>query len=82
MFPLRPMVSSRDLVMYGVANVIACILKPLVVRLHHHVHNTQHFIEQIKDITLGPRECITSCDVTTLFISVPVYIALKIVHKN
>ena len=56
---------SRDLVNVDVAKAIAGILKPLVGRSQHHAHNTQHFIEQIKDVTW---ELVTnSYDVTALF---------------
>ena len=80
--PTRPIVSSRDSVTYGVAKVIVSILKFLVGRTQHHVHNTQHFLEQIKDISLGPRECITSYELTALFTSVPVATTLKVVQNK
>ena len=74
-------VSSRALTTYGVAKVIAVILKPFVGRSKYHIHNTEHFTEQIKDITQGPGKCITSYDITTLFTSVAVATALKVVHN-
>ena len=42
--PLRPIVSSRGSVTYGVAKVLTKILKPLVGRSPHHIHGTQDFI--------------------------------------
>ena len=62
--------------------VIAGILKTLVGRSQLHMHNTQHFKEQIKDIILGLEECITSCDVTALLTLVPVAPALNIVQNK
>ena len=47
-YPLRPIVSSRDSIMYGVAKEIANILQPLVDACPNHIRNTQHFIEEAK----------------------------------
>ena len=38
--PLRPIVSSRGSVIYGVAKVLTKILKPLVGKYLHHIHST------------------------------------------
>ena len=70
--PLRPIVSSRGLVTYGVAKVLHKILKPLVGRSPHHIHSTQDFVEQANKVTLLPGECLSSYDVTALFTSVSV----------
>ena len=61
------MVSSKESGTYRVAKEIAGILQSLEGKSQHHPQNTQHFVEQIKDITLEPGECITSYDATTLF---------------
>ena len=55
--PLRPFVSSRDSVTYGVAKELASILQPLAEKSVHHMHIMQNFIESIKDITFQPGEC-------------------------
>ena len=39
--PLRPIVSSKGSVTYGVAKVIAKVLKPLVGKLSHHIQSTR-----------------------------------------
>ena len=54
-------------------------LKPLVGKSPHHINSTQDFVEQVKNVTLLPRECLRSYDVTALFISVPVDPALGII---
>ena len=77
--PLRPIVSSRGLVIYGVAKVLTKILKPLIGRSPHHIHCTQDFVEQANKVTLLPGECLSSYDVTALFTSVQVEPALGIV---
>ena len=78
--PLRPIVSSCGSVTYGVAKAFAKILKPLVGKSPHHINSTQDFVEQVKHITLAPRECLSSYEVSSLFTSVPVYPALNIIR--
>ena len=68
--PLRPIVSSCESVTYGVAKELAKILKPLVCKSPHHINSTQDFVEQVKHITLGLGECLSSYDVSALFTSV------------
>ena len=77
--PLRPIVSSCRSVTHGVAKELAKILKPLVGKSPHHINSTQDFVEQVKHITLAPRECLSSYDVSALFTSVPVDPALNII---
>ena len=77
--PFRPIVSSCGSVIYGVARELAKILKPLVGKSPHHINSTQDFVEQIKHITLGPGECLSSYDVSALFASAPVDPALHII---
>ena len=43
----------------------------------HHVQSTSDFVNKAKKITLQLGECLTSCDVTALFTSVPIDPALK-----
>ena len=46
--PLRPIVSSRGSITYGVAKELSYIIKPLVGQSPHHLKNTQHFNQQIQ----------------------------------
>ena len=80
--PLRPIVSSIGSVTYGVAKEIARIIKPLVGSTEHHVNNSKEFIEEIKKTKLEEGECITSHDVSALFTSVPVPLALDIINNK
>ena len=66
------MVSSCGSITYGVAKELAKILKPLVGKSPHHINSTQDFVEQVKHITLAPKECLSSYDVSALFTLVPV----------
>ena len=77
--PLRPIVSSRGLVTYGVAQVLSKVLKPLVGKFPHHVQSTSDFVNKANGLTLQLGECLTSCDVTSLFTSVPIDPALNII---
>ena len=77
--PLRPIVSSRGSVTYGVAKVISKVLKPLVGKSPHHIQSTGDFVSKAKGLTLQMGECLSSYDVTSLFTSVPIDPALNII---
>ena len=76
--PLRPIVSSRGSVTYGVAKVLTKLLKPLVGKSPHHIQSISDFVNRAKGITLLPGQNLTSYDVTALFTSVPIDPALNI----
>ena len=78
--PLRPIVSSRGSVTYGVAKVISKVLKPLVGKSPHHIQSTSDFVSKAKGLTLQMGECLSSYDVTSLFTSVPIDSALNIIR--
>ena len=52
--PLRPIVSSRGSVTYGVAEVLAKILMPLVSKSLHHIQSTKDFVDRVSKVTLQP----------------------------
>ena len=78
--PLRPIVSSRGSVTYGVAKVISKVLKPLVGKFPHHIQSTRDFVSKAKGLTLQTGECLSSYDVTSLSTSVPIDPALNIIR--
>ena len=80
--PLRPIVSSIGSVAYGVAKVLAKIIKPLMGCSQHHVNNSQQFVEEMKELKLEEGECITSYDVVALFTSIPIPSALEVMKKK
>ena len=80
--PLRPIVSSRGSVSYGVAKELSKIIKPLMGCSIHHVHNSTQLAEEIKKTKIQQRECITSYDVTALFTSIPVPSTLDIIRSK
>ena len=61
------------------AKELTKIFKPLVGKSPHHTNSTQDFVEQVKNVTLLPWECLSSYDVTALLTSVPVNPALVII---
>ena len=77
--PLRPIVSSYESVTYAVDKECTKILKPLVGKSPHHINSTYNFVEQIKQFTLAPGECLRSYGVSALFTSVPVDSVLGVI---
>ena len=70
----------RGSVTYGVAKVIAKVLKPLVGKLPHHIQSTIDFVSKVREVTLLPGECHSSYDVTALFTSVSINPALFVIR--
>ena len=68
--PLRPIVASRGSATYNLAQHLTKILKPLVGNTQHHVLNSSSFIQEIKDLHLGPNDVMVSFDVVSLFTNV------------
>ena len=61
------------------AKVLTRVVKPFVGKSPYHIQSPGDFVNQAKGITLQPRECLTSYDVTALFTSVPIDPALNII---
>ena len=61
------------------AKELSKVLKPLVGKPPHHIYSTQDFVEQVKSVTLLPRECLSTHDVSALITSVPVDPAISII---
>ena len=81
--PLRPIVSSRGSITYGVAKELSHIIKPLVLANHHTIlktPNTSYNNFKAKKLQTG--EIITSYDVKALFTSVPVQPSIQIVKHR
>ena len=67
--PLRPIVSSIGAATYQTAKELSRILKPLVERSRHHIHNNQDFLQDLKSIQLASDEVmmILRCQGTIYF---------------
>ena len=70
--------SSCGSVTYGVAKELAKILKPLVGKSPT-TSIVPDFVEQARQFRLEPGECLSSYDVSALFTSVPIDLALNII---
>ena len=68
---LRPIVSSRGSVTFGVAKVLVKILKPPVGKSPHHIQSINDFVDRVSKVTLQPGEYLCSYDVTALITPVP-----------
>ena len=79
--PLRPIVSSRGSVTYGVAKVLSRVITPLVGKSPHHIQSMGDFVSRAKRFTLQPGECLSSYDATSLFTSVPIDPALNVIKE-
>ena len=61
------------------AKELVKIFKPLVGKSSYHINSIHDFVEQVKQLTLAPGECLISNDVSALFTSVPVDPALGVI---
>ena len=80
--PLRPIVSGRGSVTYGVVKEVDRILKPLTGNTIHHVNNCKEFADDMKKTRLEKGECIISYDISTLLASIPVTSAIQIIKNK
>ena len=80
--PLQSIVFSRGSITHGVAKNLADIICPLVGQSPHHLKNTQHFTQHIKEVKLEPGEVVTSYDVKALFTSVAMDPSINIVKQK
>ena len=80
--PLRPIVSSRGSITYGVTKELANIIHHLVAQAPHHLKYTQHFTQHMKEVKLEPGEVMTSYDVKAFFTSVTMDPSISIIKQK
>ena len=68
--------------MYPTARFVANILAPMVGHTPHHLKNSAHLVEKMKQISLDDDESLVSFDVTALFTSVPVEESLTLIQSK
>ena len=65
-----------------VAKELSRIFRPLVGQSPHHIKNTGDLVQQAKGIRLQPGRCITSYDVSALFMSLPIEPGMTISRRK
>ncbi|XP_072141640.1 uncharacterized protein [Dermacentor andersoni] len=74
--PLRPIVDFTRSPLYRLSGYLHQVLSPLAGKTSTHVENSSAFVAKIKDITLSEDDALVSFDVTSLFTSIPVDLAV------
>ena len=79
--PLRPIVDNTGSVMHKMGKLLNDILRPIAEKSETVLKNTAHFIEEIRDVTIGYDESMGSFDVVQLFPSVTKEMALDAIKR-
>ena len=74
--PMRPIVSHCGSPTYQLSKYLTTILQPLTNESRHKVQSTKDFIDTIKTVQIPNDHKLVSFDVTSLFTSIPVQLAL------
>ena len=80
--PLRPIVDYTGSLSYNTSKSLSDLLTPLAGKTEHHLKNSKHLAEVVKDIKLEEDEVLVSHDVVALFPSIPIPEAMKIIRKR
>ena len=79
-YPARLITSHIGAPQENLASLINDILKPIIESNPLVCKNSTQFVQEIKNIQLGPNERMVSFDATALFPSVPIGDATKLIH--
>ena len=79
--PLRPITSCINTPTYNVSKHLVSILSPLLEEKYS-VTNSVVFAQHVKDQPIAEDEIMVSFDVIALFMSIPVDLALQIIHEK
>ncbi|XP_075150376.1 uncharacterized protein LOC142224486 [Haematobia irritans] len=81
-YPLRPICSSINAPAAGLNKYLVNILKNLTKNSKYNVRDSRQFRDKIKNLTIKNDEKLISFDVVSLFPSVPVDLAIKIIEER
>ncbi|KAK5644761.1 hypothetical protein RI129_006061 [Pyrocoelia pectoralis] len=79
--PLRPIVSTIGSPTYGLSKYLTRLLQPHIGQTTHHIKNSDHFIECMKNFKLEEEDILVSFDVISLFTKVPLMETLKYIKE-
>lgn len=80
--PLRPICSSVNSPSHGLSRYIADILKNLTKNSQYNVRDAIDFKSKLNDIRIEEDEILISFDVVSLFPSIPINLALRIIESK
>ena len=81
--PMHPIVSACDTPTYNTAKFITKILQNYCGKTSSFVKDSTDFIEKIKHLSINPEEeTLVSFDVSDLFTSIPVSVALQVINSK
>lgn len=76
--PLRPIVSAIGSPSHKLARYLCGFFKNITGQTEHHIENSTHFIDKLKQIRLNPDDIMVSFDVKSLFTNIPMNTTLEL----
>ena len=80
--PLRPIIFACGTSTYKLSKFLTRILQKYTGKNFSFVKDSKGLAESLKGKTINPDETIVSFDVSALFISIPVLVALEVINRK